>query len=695
MVSTKCVQDESSVRWVSMTVPVESGLPGTWRKLVCVKDNKPMTLAKYKDPDGTMYRNLQAAKEAFDRLKALETFEDQVPGVVVNKRGKRKSLPLNIEETSPSKRPVPSLGPRIQGRPLPQQISKDRSPLPVSKLQQYSPTSLQSCTVCNIAYDSKHSLEVHMKNQHGASLSKTVAGRMVQCDVCRKSYQSEEFLKKHKKEEHSNLPSRSSGSGSKNFSCDLCNLAFNSNKELKKHGQMLHVNNMVNNGGSSPAMFGSLPQQVNIRANPPPGPSASDRRVVNNLSRTGSALHDIFSCDECGVEFSNKILLQNHMKDMHDSPVKLGRHVQTTDVEQHDGILENNHYEDMEDLEFEDEADFEQEQASYDYQTGIDEEEDTEDGYMNDDEMEDDSEYLDQENDQVWNDDDGLDDEEHPEEEYGEESEGDYYDDDENEAGNDDIEIISNGVEKLNSAKDDIEVVEEKLLGRSNVTIRREPPMVKNRSLNSVQTRYSQITITSTPRGDLCADISPDEDDESEDEDTVLPPGPEEITLDDEPDEITLDEGDDETGDIVEVNDLVQEKEQLEKFQNYMKMLDNTEFVEAIIEDPDKLASFRKIAWYAQPSTWKPAKLGEVWHATVPQICSHYKLKDYPVEPDWWFASWDKFDEFFTAVLDNINPEKPQSSLMKLKKAKWFMYLHPVISAEMSFPEETLEDDED
>ena len=133
MLSTKCVEGVSSARWV--TIPVESELPETWRKFICLQDNKPMTkLTKYEDPDGNKYKNLHAAKEAL----ALQTFEDQVPGVVVNKRGKRKSLPSNIEETSPSKRQVPSLGPRNQGRPLPQQVSKERSSLPGSKLQQYS-----------------------------------------------------------------------------------------------------------------------------------------------------------------------------------------------------------------------------------------------------------------------------------------------------------------------------------------------------------------------------------------------------------------------------------------------------------------------------------------------------------------------------------------------------------------------------
>ena len=122
-------------------------------------------------------------------------------------------------------------------------------------------------------------------------------------------------------------------------------------------------------------------------------------------------------------------------------------------------------------------------------------------------------------------------------------------------------------------------------------------------------------------------------------------------------------------------------------------MLKNTEFVKDMIENPEKLLGFNQNAWYAKPSMWKPTKQGEVWQATVSQICSYFQLKDFPLEHNWWFNNWDSFDKFFTEVLCTINPEKPESSLFKLKKAKWFQYLNPVIPDELRFPEETLEDE--
>ena len=51
-------------------------------------------------------------------------------------------------------------------------------------------------------------------------------------------------------------------------------------------------------------------------------------------------------------------------------------------------------------------------------------------------------------------------------------------------------------------------------------------------------------------------------------------------------------------------------------------MLKNTEFVKDMIENPEKLLGFNQNAWYAKPSMWKPTKQGEVWQATVSQICS-------------------------------------------------------------------------
>ena len=77
----------------------------------------------------------------------------------------------------------------------------------------------------------------------------------------------------------------------------------------------------------------------------------------------------------------------------------------------------------------------------------------------------------------------------------------------------------------------------------------------------------------------------------------------------------------------------------------------------------------------------------------MPQVCFHFKLHDYPLQTNWSFRSWDAFDEFFTALLERINPGKPPSDLFKLKKAKVFHYLDPVVPPEMRVTVETLEED--
>ena len=47
-----------------------------------------------------------------------------------------------------------------------------------------------------------------------------------------------------------------------------------------------------------------------------------------------------------------------------------------------------------------------------------------------------------------------------------------------------------------------------------------------------------------------------------------------------------------------------------------------------------------------------------------------------------------------SALLERINPGKPPSDLFKLKKAKWFHYLDPVIPPEMRVTVETLEEED-
>ena len=97
--------------------------------------------------------------------------------------------------------------------------------------------------------------------------------------------------------------------------------------------------------------------------------------------------------------------------------------------------------------------------------------------------------------------------------------------------------------------------------------------MVQNHpALNSIQNRYSQITITNN--ADISDDDGSQEDEDysdlSDDEDTGFP---EEITLDDEPDEITLDE-DDESEDIIVLNKkAAQEESAMRKNENYELMI--------------------------------------------------------------------------------------------------------------------------
>jgi len=380
------------------------------------------------------------------------------------------------------------------------------------------------------------------------------------------------------------------------------------------------------------------------------------------------------------------------MRKMHDSPEKSFENNGRAQ-----GFGERNEsrvtkFEEMDNLEFQDENDFDQNDDGFgnpSFPSGFNDE--TDEQIINDEDMDEEchDEFNDQENGQLW---DEGNEEEYENEEFKEE----YYDEDEeydiDEVEDNDIEVISGGVKNLPKFHNEIEVIEPNRNTSLKRSRGRNHVMVKNNSLDSLKNRYSQITINRKDISDDDSSYEEDNTDISEDDEVCQVPDPEEITLDDEPDEITLDEGEEDIEDVVLQTEECHERDNMEKIRNYLTMIANTDFVRDLDENQEKLQSFNQNAWYAKPVTWKPSKLGEMWHATVPQICSHFQLKDYPVEPNWWFKNWDSFNEFFTEVLENINTDKPQSSLFKLKKAKWFQYLHPVIPTEEHFLEETIDD---
>ena len=59
------------------------------------------------------------------------------------------------------------------------------------------------------------------------------------------------------------------------------------------------------------------------------------------------------------------------------------------------------------------------------------------------------------------------------------------------------------------------------------------------------------------------------------------------------------------------------------------------------------------------------------------------------------FSSYEEFDEYVTPIITSCNPHRNQVELFKLKKAKWFQTLDPVIPEHMKFVEESIDDDDD
>lgn len=199
--------------------------------------------------------------------------------------------------------------------------------------------------------------------------------------------------------------------------------------------------------------------------------------------------------------------------------------------------------------------------------------------------------------------------------------------------------------------------------------------------------------------------VSGDNEDQEYYDDFSSDEGENDIMLDDPkiPDEITLDEDDTDTEDdgidIVDVKNERYEHE-LRLIHKYEEFLGQPEYINKFVVDVNnehekQLWGILDQSWFSKPREWKPSNPWESWNASVSQICTHFKLRDFTYDKSQVFSSYDEFDEYVTPIITSCNPHKNEVELFKLKKAKWFQTLDPVIPEHMKFVEESIDDDDD
>ena len=113
--------------------------------------------------------------------------------------------------------------------------------------------------------------------------------------------------------------------------------------------------------------------------------------------------------------------------------------------------------------------------------------------------------------------------------------------------------------------------------------------------------------------------------------------------------EITLDEDSDEEVVVEKVRNDQYDKE-LKRIQDYERFLSNEKAFDILTneENEDPLRIIQENAWFAKPRNWKPTSPWETWHATVKQICTHYKLIDFRLNDNQRFSSYDDFSSYVT-----------------------------------------------
>ena len=296
-------------------VEVEEDFKIGWKKFVLFKGDIPSKKIEYEDPKGNRFKDYKSALKKLKRSesKALKA-DNKLKGNEGNSR-KRKAVVRQPdtrpeedageqERTSPPKRRS-SMSRGGSGNVLNDedflcgdcktqfgnaiQLAEHKSKFHkvLAKPQSQGKNQFQ-CGICGFEARSKSKLKKHEKKDHGlkgkpqaqAPRSQGPPGPALVSKIHKEKFKIKELTKPQA--EVKNLPQ---------FLCEICNFDAGSRSKLKKHKKMEHDQK-------------ARAQPPAPRSRGPPGPEIE------------CEVEDCF-CEECGLEFGQRSLLETHMRNQH------------------------------------------------------------------------------------------------------------------------------------------------------------------------------------------------------------------------------------------------------------------------------------------------------------------------------------------------------------------------------------------
>ena len=164
-------------------------------------------------------------------------------------------------------------------------------------------TIYASCVICNVTFQRKEQLSVHLKSVHNSGgLITKAKNKNIICDICEKSFGDKNCLREHIRNVHEKIRNPET----KKPTCQTCKKEFSKQSNLNFHIASIHINESIFKCSICDKKF---KREDHLRSHHFKVHGEKQKHVTNNIAN--------IKCEICEKSFADKSSLSHHVRKLH------------------------------------------------------------------------------------------------------------------------------------------------------------------------------------------------------------------------------------------------------------------------------------------------------------------------------------------------------------------------------------------